>query len=74
MLSRHVRRVEEIDYAGTAFDLTFFVITSESGLSFAVEFDTAVYDGLELNVLFDNYQTTFGPATCLFPEKKPAHF
>lgn len=56
MLSRNVLRAEEIDYAGTAFDLTFFVITSEEGLSFAVEFDTAVYDGEALTMLFDNYQ------------------
>ena len=56
LMSRDVLRVEELDYAGTAFDLTFFVITSEDGLSFAIEFDTAVYDGDALAVLFDSYQ------------------
>lgn len=56
LMSRDVLRVEELDYAGTAFDLTFFVITAEDGLSFAVEFDTAVYDGGALTVLFDSYQ------------------
>lgn len=56
LMSRKVLRVEELDYAGTAFDLTFFVITSADGLSFAVEFDTAVYDGDALAVLFESYQ------------------
>ncbi len=56
LLSRDVLEVEELDYAGTAFDLTFFVITSDAGLTFAVEFNTAVYDGAELEALFDHYQ------------------
>ena len=56
LMSRDVLRVEELDYAGTAFDLTFFVITSEDELSFAIEFDTAIYDGESLAVLFDSYQ------------------
>jgi amino acid adenylation domain-containing protein len=56
LMSRNVLRVEELDYAGTAFDLTFFVITSADGLSFAIEFDTAVYDGDALAVLFESYQ------------------
>lgn len=56
LLSRNVLQVEELDYAGTAFDLTFFVITSGDSLSFAVEFDAAVYDREALGVLFDNYQ------------------
>jgi amino acid adenylation domain-containing protein len=56
LLSRQVLEVEELDYAGTAFDLTFFVITSEEGLSFAVEFNTAVYDGAALEAVFDHFQ------------------
>ena len=56
LMSREVLRVEELDYAGTAFDLTFFVIMSGDGLSFAIEFDTAVYDGDALAVLFESYQ------------------
>ncbi len=60
MLSRKVLEVAELDYAGTAFDLTFFVITSDEGLSFAVEFNTAIYDGAELHALFDHYQALLG--------------
>jgi amino acid adenylation domain-containing protein len=56
LLARKVLEVEELDYAGTAFDLTFFVITSDEDLSFAVEFNTAVYDGAALQGLFDHYQ------------------
>ncbi|MDJ0812614.1 MAG: amino acid adenylation domain-containing protein, partial [Woeseiaceae bacterium] len=56
LLSREVLEVEELDYAGTAFDLTFFVITSDEGLTFAVEFNTGVYDGAELAAIFDHYQ------------------
>ena len=56
MLSRNVLHDEELDYGGTAFDLTFFVMTSDDSLSFAIEFDTAVYDGEALTMLFDHYQ------------------
>ncbi len=60
LLSSKVLAVEELDYAGTAFDLTFFVITSDEGLTFAAEFNTAVYDGAELEALFDHYQALLG--------------
>jgi amino acid adenylation domain-containing protein len=56
LLSRKVLEVEELDYAGTAFDLTFFVITSDEGLSFAVEFNTAIYNRAALDTVFDHYQ------------------
>jgi amino acid adenylation domain-containing protein len=60
LLSRKVLEVSELDYAGTAFDLTFFVITGDEGLSFAVEFNSAVYDGAELEALFGHYQALLG--------------
>lgn len=57
MLSRKVLQVEELDYAGTAFDLTFFVINDGDDLSFAIEFDTAVYSSKVLAGLFEHYQS-----------------
>jgi amino acid adenylation domain-containing protein len=51
-----VVRMEELDYAGTALDLTFFVIAAESQLSFAMEFDTAIYDRESLSTVFDQYE------------------
>ncbi len=60
LLSSDVLEVEELDYAGTAFDLTFFVITSDEGLTFAAEFNTAVYEGAELEAIFDHYQALLG--------------
>ena len=49
--------MEELDYAGTAFDLTFFVIEAASQLSFAIEFDTAIYDRESVSAVFDHYES-----------------
>ncbi len=56
LLQRNVLRVEELDYGGTAFDFTFFVNTSENDLSFAIEFDAALYDKESVLALFRHYQ------------------
>jgi amino acid adenylation domain-containing protein len=56
LLGREVLHCEELDYGGTAFDLTFFVITANDDLSFAIEFDSALYDHTAVAAVFDHYQ------------------
>lgn len=56
LFERNVLQAEEPDYGGTAFDLSFFVFTSGDDLTFAIEFDTAVYDEKTLAGVFDHYQ------------------
>lgn len=57
LLERNVLRVEELDYGGAAFDFTFFVNTSKNDLSFAIEFNTALYDRESVTVLFNHFET-----------------
>ncbi len=56
LLQRNALRVEELDYGGTSFDFTFFVVASEEDLSFAVEFDTALYDEESVTTLLGHYE------------------
>jgi len=56
-LGHKALQMEELDYGGTAFDLTFFVIVSGNQLSFAIEFDTAIYDRESVSGVFDHYES-----------------
>jgi amino acid adenylation domain-containing protein len=51
-----LERSQSLDYAGAAFDFSFFVIGHQHSPKLAIEYDSELYQGEDLEAVFDHYQ------------------